>query len=363
MLKRLPPIIDADGHIFEDNNAIWEMMAEPFKRERQVVGQSPFPQLDHLHLPVGKTPPGAFDLRVKVDEWLGFAKDLGIQAAVLYPTFALSYGRIRNPLWARAVTSAYNDWIARAYMAKSPILKGMALIPMQQPAAAADELRRAVGDLGMPGAMLPPTGLRGTLGDREYWPVYEAANELGCALAVHGGAHQDLGLNEMQVFPPVHALGHPFGVMASFASLVFNNVFERFPNVRFAFLEAGVSWLLLCLERFGGSAKAFEIWDPAGEFLRLSGDRLTESLLAMLRSGRLFVGCEGDEFALSAAVRLVGSQPFVFSSDYPHEVNSDICRHEIEELLENDEISETDKEAILFTNAAKLYGLKVPSAA
>jgi len=363
MAHTLPPIIDADGHIFEDNVAIWEFIAEPYNREHKALGMSPFPQLDHLHLPVGKTPPGSFDLRVKVDEWVSFAKDLGIQAAVLYPTFALGYGRMTNPLWARAVTRGYNEWIARAYQQKSSILKAMALIPMQDPKAAAAELRHAVSDLGMPGAMLPPTGLRGTLGDREYWPVYEAANELGCALAVHGGAHQDLGLNEMRVFPPVHALGHPFGVMASFASLVFNNVFERFPNVRFAFLEAGVSWLLLCLERFGGSASGFEIWDPDGEYLKLKGSALTNQLLDLLRSGRLFVGCEGDEFSLAAAVKLVGPQPFVFSSDFPHEVNTEICRHEIEELLENDQISQADKEAILYHNAARLYGLPVPAKA
>src|SRR5664279_5019162 len=103
--------------------------------------------------------------------------------------------------------------------------------------------------------------------------------------------------------------------MINFASLVFNGVFERFPNVRFAFLEAGVSWLLLCLERFGGSAKAFQAWDPAAEHQRLTGGALTEALLEALRKGRLFVGIEGGEFSLAAAVQLVGAQPFVFSSD------------------------------------------------
>jgi predicted TIM-barrel fold metal-dependent hydrolase len=81
-------------------------------------------------------------------------------------------------------------------------------------------------------------------------------------------------------------------------------------------------------------------------------------LLEKLRNGQLFVGVEGDELSLSAAVKIVGAQPFVFSSDYPHEVNTEICRHEIEELLENDDISQRDKEAILYHNAAKLYRIK-----
>jgi predicted TIM-barrel fold metal-dependent hydrolase len=359
----LPPIIDADGHVFEDNAAIWELMAEPYKRERQVVGQSAFPQLDHMHLPVGKTPAGSFDLRVKFPEWKEFAKDLGLQAAVLYPTFALGYGRIPNPNWAIAATTAYNDWLTQAYCSNGSPLKGMALIPMQNPKAAAKELRRAVTELGMPGAMLPPTGLRHYLGDEEYWPIYEVANELGCAMAVHGGAHQGLGLDQMRTFPPVHALGHPYGVMANFASLVFNGVFERFPNVKFAFLEAGVSWLLLCLERFGGSAKSFQNWDPSRENQQLIGDGMTDNLIEQLNNGQLFVGVEGDEFGLASAVKLVGAGPFVFSSDYPHEVNTEICRHEIGELLENPDITQADKEAILYHNAAKLYNIKVPARA
>ena len=48
MPTAFPPIIDADGHIFEDNNAIYALIPEPYKNERQVIGQSPFPQLDHI---------------------------------------------------------------------------------------------------------------------------------------------------------------------------------------------------------------------------------------------------------------------------------------------------------------------------
>ena len=38
----------------------------------------------------------------------------------------------------------------------------------------------------MAGAMLPTRGLPNHLGAKEYWPVYEEADRLGCCLAVHG---------------------------------------------------------------------------------------------------------------------------------------------------------------------------------
>jgi predicted TIM-barrel fold metal-dependent hydrolase len=360
MAKTLPPIIDGDGHVFEDVNAIYELMGEPYRGERRgLINASPFPQGDHIHLPAGRTPPGSFDMSVGPKEWLAFAKDVGVTAAVVYPSLGLAYGRIQNLTWAKVVCRAYNDWLARTYCTEGSPLRGMALVPLQDPQAAAAELRRAVKELGLLGAVLPPTGLRNYLGDPEYWPLFEAANELGCPVAVHGGAFPNLGLDNMRSHAAVNAIGHPMSMLTNFASMTFNGTFERFPKVRFAFLEAGCSWLLICLERLGASAYAFQDWDGADARQPLYGDALTEMLLGLLRDGRIYVGVEGEEISLPAAIKIVGSaRPFVFSSDYPHEVNADLLRHEVEELLENDDISQGDKEAILFHNAAELYGIK-----
>ena len=54
----------------------------------------------------------------------------------------------------------------------------------------------------------------------------------------------------------------------------------------------------------------------------------------------------------------LGAQAFVYSSDFPHEVNSELCKREIEELWQSDELTQADKEAILFGNAERFYGLK-----
>ena len=108
----------------------------------------------------------------------------------------------------------------------------MALIPLQDPAAAVEELRRAVQDLGMRGAILPSTGLKSHLGAKEYWPVYAEAERLGCCLAVHGGCHSGLGMDDLNVYTPVHALGHPYGMGIAFAGIVFNGICDKFPGIR-----------------------------------------------------------------------------------------------------------------------------------
>ena len=48
----------------------------------------------------------------------------------------------------------------------------------------------------------------------------------------------------------------------------------------------------------------------------------------------------------------------MFSSDFPHEVNNEYCKHEIEEIIENDHLSDADKHAVLHGNAERFYGLK-----
>ena len=119
----------------------------------------------------------------------------------------------------------------------------------------------------MCGAMLPSTGIQSNLGDQRYWPIYEEANRLGCAIGVHGGAHENLGLDDLSPYAPVHALGHPFGQMISFGGMVFNGVFDKFPNVKFGFMEGGVAWMLVCLERFDRSWETHIQHDPRKRFL------------------------------------------------------------------------------------------------
>ena len=64
---------------------------------------------------------------------------------------------------------------------------------------------------------------------------------------------------------------------------------------------------------------------------------------------------------MAYAVREIGEEAFIFSSDYPHEVSPKTCKHEVEELLESDELAPSAKEAILFRNAQRFYRLTEPA--
>ena len=354
----LETIIDADGHLFEDPEGISALMPPGYRERGPFELGRLFPPLDHLHsASLIQLPPGSFE-RSGTDGWKRFMGAAGISASVLYPTSALAYGKIVSIDWAIAVCRAYNDWVYDAYMQNDSRFKGMALIPMQDPEAAVAELRRSVEELGFVGAMLPSTGLKAHVGSPEYWPIYEEAERLGCCLGVHGGCHSGMGLDNMNIYPAVHGLGHPFGIMVSFAGILMNGIYDKFPGIRIGFLEGGVSWFLLCLERLDESWATHIPFDPDAKYIRLlDGESIFDYTVRQVREGRIYVGCEGGEFSLPYAVKVAGPEAFMYSSDFPHEVNRESVRHEIEEVLESD-LTAAEKAMVLHENAERFYGFR-----
>jgi uncharacterized protein len=290
------------------------------------------------------------------DGWMTFLTEVGIERTVLYPTKALAYGKIVSLDYSVAICRAYNDWLHDRYLQRDERFKGMALIPMQDPQAAVEELRRAVTELDMLGAMLPSNGLPELLGAKTYWPVYTEAERLGCSIAVHGGCHDGFGMDHLNMYVPVHALGHPWGLTINCASIVYNGIFDRFPGLRIAFLEGGVAWLLLCLERFHSSHETHFQHVPPGEHSLREEQRPDRYIVDKIREGRLFIGCETEELTMPFALKIVGNGAFIYSSDFPHEVTTKSCKDDIGELMESDELTFDDKEAILARNADRFYG-------
>ena len=354
-------IVDSDGHVMEDIEAIARRMPEAYWGGFNRLIRNPFPPLDHLHAANQHTLPDKAFTPLGIEGWLEFMEDVGIDRAVLYTTQGLSYGKIVSRDWAIELARAYNDWVAETYVHKDPRFQAMGLIPLQDPQEAVVELRRIVEELGLCGAMLPSTGADQSqthLGDQQYWPVYEEADRLKCAIGIHGGAHSGLGMDGLSPYAPVHALGHPFGIMVSFASIIFNGVFDKYPNVRIGFLEAGAGWLTLCMERFSGSWASHVQYDPNGRFLQLRPkESIADYVMRQIDEDRIYIGVEGDELTLPSSIRAVGNKPFVYSSDFPHEVNNETCKENIQEVRESTELTADDREAVFHRNAERFYGL------
>jgi predicted TIM-barrel fold metal-dependent hydrolase len=353
-------IVDADGHVNDiaDQEAIAKYMPAG-NRSSQI-----FPVLDHLHFNYLR-PEGN---RVALEnpgpqEWVHFLDQTEISCSVLYPTFGLAVGRFVAEHWAIAACRAYNTWLYEKFTSKSSRLKGMALLPIQDVEAAALELRRAVKEFGMLGGMLPSNGegIKDHLGAKLYWPIYEEAEKLGCALAVHVGSLHHLGMDGFSTYYPVHALGHPFGIAIQAAGLLAHGIFERFPKMRVGFLEGGSTWVPFFLDRLDRSYHPSHLQVDLDNQLvggPQPGEKASDYLRRQMRDGRVYVGFDVDDAGLGFAVQKAGRESFIFGSDFPHEVfNAKKCRHEIDQLLARDDLNDADKAAVLGGNAKRFYGL------
>jgi uncharacterized protein len=143
---------------------------------------------------------------------------------------------------------------------------------------------------------------------------------------------------------PNRVLAGIFPIMAGLTSVLCSGLLDRFGNIRFAFLEGGISWVPAHVERM----------DEHFENPRYGArDLISHPPSEYLKSGRIFFGCEGNESFLGRVVEEVGEDLFMFSSDYPH---ADRTEGTARYLSERSDLSESVRNKLLNENAQKFYG-------
>jgi predicted TIM-barrel fold metal-dependent hydrolase len=335
-------VLDADGHVTESYEQIAKYLDEPYRRrpltfplytadgwDRRLV--------DKFH-----------DWAGNAEQWLRALDKGGMELAVLYPTLGLFMSFLKDREWAVRLCRAYNTLMHEEFVKVSPRLKAVALLPVQDPAAAAQELRRAVRELGHVGAMLAADGSH-VLGDERFNPIYEEAQRLDVMLGIHAsGSH--LGGAGVELFPrfiQAHTCSHPFGQMRQLTSMVFEGVVERFPDLRLAFLEAGAGWAPYWMERMDDE------YDKRGE---VEAPALKKKPSEYVRSGTVYFSCEADEWLLPQALKLVGENQIVYASDFPHWDHS--FPGSIDEIRDRGDLTDAQKRKVLADNCRKLYKLQ-----
>jgi predicted TIM-barrel fold metal-dependent hydrolase len=337
-------IVDADGHVTESTEQLAAYIDPAYREYGSTVGNRSYYPVDAWDRS-GRGTLGSTAGTAKA--WLEALDRGGVECAVLYPTAGLGIGWIREPEFAIALCRAYNDFVHHELASASPRLKGVALLPMQDPNAAVDELRRA-RQLGAVGAMLPAIGLRLPLGHPDFWPIYAEAERLDCVVAVHAtvrGPHY-FGGDLFDRFIEVHTLSHAFAQMIQMTSLAFQGVFEAFPRLRVGFMEAGCTWAPYWLGRMD------EEWEKRGA---LDAPKCRRKPSEYLTSERVFYPAEASEWLLGPTVEALGRAGIFYASDFPHWDHG--FPKNIEELESRRDLSEETKRTVLAGTARRMYGL------
>jgi uncharacterized protein len=360
-------VVDADGHVVEPRSA-WGSLPDRFRPEivadangfehvtvdgKEILAVSlgtlatpgaRFSEPSDIK-PLEEALPGGFDPHERL-------KDMdaeGIDQAVLFPSVGLYFWALEDPAAACAIARAYNDWLA-SYCAASPSrLFGAAMLPVQDPRAAAKELRRTKEELGFVAAFVRPNPCCGrALSHPAYEVLWDAAEETDMTVAVHEGSSVILPtLGSDRPFNPLvlHAVSHSFEEMLACAQLIAFGVLDRHPNMRVVFLESSGGWAPFWTERLDEQAESF------GGFCPDMHLRPSEYF-----ARQCWISYEIDEKTLSALAPVIGEGRIVWGSDYPH--HDATFPGAVDTLRKNlDGLSGEVQARILGRNAADLYRL------
>jgi len=157
--------------------------------------------------------------------------EAGIDISVLSVTTPGIQG-VADAKTAIELARQVNDFLAGQIQKRPTRYAGFAAVPMQDPAAAAIELERAIRQLGFKGALINgQTGGR-YLDDQRFLPFWERVHELDVPVYLHPGElpdHPALFAGRPELNGPVWAWTSDNGGHA--LRLVFSGLFKRFPRL------------------------------------------------------------------------------------------------------------------------------------
>ncbi len=238
-------------------------------------------------------------------------------AVLIGESSQLNISNMVNADAATALASAYNDWMIDTWLSEDSRLLGSAFIATQDPLTAAAEIDRIGGHPQML-QIAVGSGTRFPYGQRYYYPIYEAAARNGLPVAIHPFTEGSL------IAPPPTAAGYPShyieyhtcivgSIQAHLASLLFEGVFERFPELRIVIVEAGIGWIPPFCWRMDREWKSLRIEVP---WVRR---KPSEYLEDHVRFTTQPLDEPDDRKHLSQVIDMLPSDKLLmFSSDYPH---------------------------------------------
>jgi predicted TIM-barrel fold metal-dependent hydrolase len=270
----------------------------------------------------------------------------GIDLSVIYgPEYDLWFDGI-DPEMQAAMVRAYNRWGAEMGETSGGRVRVAAPIPLLDVSRALEEIRYAHDELGARcfWARANPLNRR-TLGDRSYDPIWELLQDLDVPFATHefmGLDGRTFGSDRYTSFVEWHSVVHPFEAMGAMLSMIVHGVFERFPRLRVAYLEAGCGWLPSWLHRI----------DEQLELASLEFPELSMNATAYFRRN-CWISTECEDRYVADVIRWFGDDHIVFESDFPHPDSKFpfATRH----FLEQEDLSEKSKRKILWDNALDFY--------
>ncbi len=379
---KYPGAVDADGHILEAKTC-WQEYCEPKYRDKAVQLKEDQDGLEYLEIngvasrvsrggtfgtvaQMGQVTrnSGNFDPRIRYGEKVPLgacdAKDRikrldleGLDAAIIYPSLDLTWEtECDDAAYADAMCRAYNRWASDWCADSGGRLIPVAHLSLGDPAAAAVELERAVKAGHKGGWVVQFTMNRKPHGHSDNDVLFAKAQELDVPIGIHvslepqwclPGRYDKQYIRKQSWFLNVTASDAIRHALASFMAY---GTFDKFPKLKIVILEVGAGWVQYWLDRMDA------VYDSVmGRTVPL------KERPSFYFKRNVWVSADPDEKSLGAMVDLVGSDRFIWASDFPHPDHTADYLQDLERMVEH--IPEKKRNDVLGNNLRSLYNLSI----
>ncbi|MPY96022.1 MAG: amidohydrolase family protein [Acidimicrobiia bacterium] len=258
----------------------------------------------------------------------------------------------RNVDFGAAMCRAVNEWQLVSWTTPEPRLRACLTIPQEDPAQAVAEIEHWAGDPAFAQIAMAPRAFN-PLGQRRYWPIYEAAVAHGLPIGLHGsgyGGYPDTGSGNPSYYAEDHH-SNAMSMQALVTSLMFEGVFERFPDLKVVLIEGGFAWAPSLAWRLD------KLWARMADEV----PHVPEPPSAYLRRNLWITSQPMEEPQkprhLRDVIGWMGEDRLLFSTDYPHWDYDDPTQ--VFKVGFDDEL--LDK--LFLGNACAVYGFTLPEPA
>jgi predicted TIM-barrel fold metal-dependent hydrolase len=292
----------------------------------------------------------------------------GIDQVMIIPTDIDTYPWLQNALGAKAFCKAYNEWGYEYTQADPERLFFAAMLPMQNPKYAADEVYR-VAEQGCRVALVRPMDAMGNYPRQpKYEPVWQAMAETGVVYGMHpfpaSGNLKPFGYAEQHssaelIRRTVSTSNLPHSLLSNVqnfqaeASLwvtlvLMSGFFERYPQINAAVFEASSTWLSFLLDECDKAYKLYRNERQLPPLKRLPSETFFQHCIT---------GFEGDEAPPSRFPEFY-RDILAWSSDVYHHDGDDVWR--AIEMMQQCHLPVDDQARFLGGNARRLYNIEPP---
>lgn len=245
---------------------------------------------------------------------------------------------------------ATNNTLLDLFLDEHETLVGLASIAPSLPDTAAEEIDRLADEDQIVGLYVNGSQLDPPFGDSKYDPVFEAAQEADLPIVLHGShstVHAPNLVHAVESHLEEYTTGHAMSHTINLASLVYQGVPVRYPDLEFVCLSGGPGlWAGL----IGRLNRDYELRKFDAPLLEAAPETYIRDQFYF---GTQPLGRHADPAHLQSLIDIVGPESLVYASNYPlYDFDTpgmvyDYCDH----------LDRTALEAIFQNNAIDVFGL------